>query len=489
MRLSIGRWLLAGWLLGTFLTLIWLLVLPYTSLEPTVAQEQDLVEDGLPTGERETVPLNQSSSAPGEETNVPPEPISRRPDRIHGVYLNGWCAGSPEKVQRLLKAVEAGYLNTVVIEIKDDTGLISYPSRVPLALALGAAGDKIADPQALLTTLHERGVYVIARLCVFKDSILAGKRPETSIYGPNGQPWRDAKGLRWVDPYDRQAWTYNVDIAVEAAQLGFDEIQFDYVRFPDTPHLNTLRYPDRDSRTRVEVIRDFLAYARERLAPLGVRVSADVFGLVTSSEEDLGIGQRLEELAEVVDYLSPMIYPSHYYRGEYGLADPEGAPYTTVYYAALDGVLRLKTAGYEAKKLVPWLQDFSLRKKYGPQEILYQIKALQDVGVEDWYLWNAGSQYTWQALADLKNGKLATLPPERPAKYVARKGDRKPATPPRYQGIPVGEQPGEKPVATEEEAPVTPLPLPGEVPLPEEETSSAAADHPSPVKEEGVINQ
>lgn len=452
MRLSVRRWLMMGWLFGTTLMLTASLVLPAISTETSVSPRP---VSGEEITAAEDVP---ETPAPAEEEKPAPTPATRRPQHIHGIYLSGFAAGSSKIMPRILTDLTGSYINTVVIEIKDDTGLISYISGVPQAIKLGASSQKIADPRALVQALHDKGVYVVARLCVFKDSLLPKYYPETSVIGPGGSPWRDAQGWRWVDPYDRGAWEYNIALAQEAAEIGFDEIQFDYVRFPDTPSSGSLRYSDRNGRTKAQTIADFLAEAKSRLASRGVFVSADVFGLVTANTADLGIGQHLEDLAGAVDFISPMIYPSHYYRGEYGLDNPDAAPYTTVYYGTLDGVIRLANAGYSANKLVPWIQDFSIKKKYGPTDILYQIKALQDAGVQDFYLWNAAAVYTWSALAGLQDGKPINLPPEKPVVYVAKKGEPKRYTKPHYTPAPA---PTSQPAAP---APAAPPPATTEQP-------------------------
>jgi len=193
-----------------------------------------------------------------------------------------------------------------------------------------------------------------------------------------------------VDPHNREVWRYVVDVAKEAAAKGFREIQFDYVRFTSDGNLADCIYPYADGRKKYEVIRDFLLFARAELKPLGVVVSADVFGLVCSAQDDLGIGQVIEEIGKAVDIICPMTYPSHYYRGTYGLADPDAAPYETVARSLRDALTRL--AGMEVR-LRPWLQDFSLRHRYGRAELAAQIKAVYDAGLNEWLFWNPGNVY------------------------------------------------------------------------------------------------
>lgn len=385
--------------------------------------------------------MEEPPSAPPATTVPPHSPRTpARPDAVRGIYLTGWVAGSSSRLHPLLDLVTQTELNTVVIEIKDEMGRLSYRSSVPLANQIGASQAKIADIKGLLADLKRRGIYVIARQVVFKDLTLATARPSWATQTTPGRLWRDSQGLAWTDPYNHQVWEYNIAIAKEAARLGFDEIQFDYVRFPDAPQAHALFYPAKSggpsqaaassSRRgnddnsgdgdrgvvkapnisspptgtrstfpdRTSAVRAFLAEAHAALHPLGVAVSADVFGLVTSAQDDLGIGQRLEELAPVVDYLSPMVYPSHYALGTYGLSNPDAAPYQTVYNSLSHAIRRLKAIGLSRERLVPWLQDFSLRAKYGPNEVRAQIKAAYDLGVREWFLWNPANVYTRSAL-------------------------------------------------------------------------------------------
>lgn len=346
-----------------------------------------------------------STARPPAEAGLPPHsPRSpARPGAVRGIYLTGWVAGSPSRLRPLLDLIEQTELNTVVIEIKDEMGRLSFRSSVPLAGQVGASQAKIRDIKSLLAELKRRGIYTIARQVVFKDLALASVRSSWATQAAPGRVWRDSQSLAWTDPYNRQVWDYNIAIAKEAAGLGFDEIQFDYVRFPDTPQAHALFYPAKSNagRTwpnRASAIRAFLADAHASLHPLGVAVSADVFGLVTSAQDDLGIGQRLEDVAPVVDYVSPMVYPSHYALGSYGLKNPDVAPYETVHTSLSIATRRLKAIGLSNERLVPWLQDFSLRAHYGAAEVRAQIKAANDLGIREWLLWNPANVYTRAAL-------------------------------------------------------------------------------------------
>jgi hypothetical protein len=313
------------------------------------------------------------------------------PAVVKGVYTTGWVAGTPSLFKRLLQFIEATEVNSLVIDIKDDTGTLSYQSSVPLVDVLGTWERKIPDVRHLLQTLQQRQIYPIARLVLFKDPYLAEKRPELALKQKNGEIWRDYRGLAWVDPHNREVWDYNIQIAKEAVKMGFPEIQFDYVRFASDGDLKNCVYPYADGRAKEDVIRDFLLYAQEELEPLGAVVSADVFGLACSALDDLFIGQQLEKIAEAVPIISPMVYPSHYAKGSYGLANPDLMPYETVLRSLQDASERL--ADYPVK-LRPWLQDFSLGSSYGPAQIEAQIQAVYDAGVEEWIFWNPSSRYS-----------------------------------------------------------------------------------------------
>jgi hypothetical protein len=331
--------------------------------------------------------------------------VCNPPVNVRGIYLTGWKAGQEKEFEKLLELADNTEINAMVIDVKDNTGRMTYRSTLPMVEEIGANSERIQDIDALIKTLKQHDIYAIARVVVFEDPILAKNRPEWSIKTKSGNLWTTGKGLGWVDPYNRDVWDYILDVAEEAARKGFNEIQFDYVRFPSDGNLKNIVYPSDDGKSRVETISGFLAYANKRLKPFGVYTSADVFGLVTTAVDDMLIGQTLEELARHVDYISPMVYPSHYYSGSYGLAHPNAAPYETVHRGLSDAVERLeKMEGFKAE-IRPWLQDFSMGlPSYGDREVRAQINATYDVGLSQWILWNPANNYTVKAL-ELKNSK------------------------------------------------------------------------------------
>ena len=317
---------------------------------------------------------------------------------VRAAYISGYSAGSA-RWDQMLALVDKSELNALVIDVKED-GMISYDTDIPLAVKVAASHDLVPGIDEKLDELKKRKVFAIARITCFRDKIVPKKRPDLAIQRPDGSPWRDRAGHLWLDPYNKENWDYNVDLAVDAAKRGFGEIQWDYVRFPSEgrsrPHVFPAKKKD-DLRSEARVIANFLKYAREKLRPYNVVISADVFGLTTSAspDYDLGIGQKLALMTPHLDYICPMVYPSHYARGEYGIPHPNASPYRTVFRALKDGQQRVKGTNC---KIRPWLQDFSLGVRYGERQVRDQIRAARDNGIHEYLLWNASNRYTSAAL-------------------------------------------------------------------------------------------
>ncbi|MEX1258303.1 MAG: putative glycoside hydrolase [Gemmatimonadota bacterium] len=323
-------------------------------------------------------------------------PLHRR-----GIHVNAWAAGSARRSQELIELARRTELNTLVIDVKDATGYVSYPTSVALAREIGADRDvRVRDVRDLLTRMAEAGLWPVARIVVFKDPLLARARPDHAVQGPEGGAWVDGKGDLWVNPWDVRTWDYHVAIAREAVALGFREIQWDYIRFPDRPaeEMASTVYPGANGRARSAAVRGFLLHAREGLEDLGVPVTADVFGVTTTSTRDVGIGQVWESFIDVVDAALPMVYPSHYWEGSFGFQNPNAYPYEIVRRALTDALRRTEPIE-GAGKIVPWLQAFTLgAPPYGPERVRAQIQAVYDVGLHEWMLWNPASVYAEAAL-------------------------------------------------------------------------------------------
>jgi hypothetical protein len=287
-----------------------------------------------------------------------------------------------------LKLVGEG-MNTLQLDVKDENGEIGFlPSAVPLARQIGAARPYY-KPRQVAKMVHAKGVYLIGRVVVFEDPVLSNARPDLAIHRPDGSVWRNHAGLGWTNPYNKKVWDYNVSIGEAAARAGFDEIQFDYVRFPTDGNLDEIVYPGKTATPPGWVIAEFAHYAATRLKPLGVRVSADVFGL--SATRNMGIGQIPRRIAKHVDSLYPMVYPSHYGPGEYGLEDPNAAPGETVEWSLSHFRREMKQS---QANLIPWLQDFSYGRTYHLADVKAQIEAARLMGARGYLLWNPLGVYT-----------------------------------------------------------------------------------------------
>src|SRR2546421_2885562 len=345
---------------------------------------------------------DQAHVAPGpielgyvqEETLVIPQTSA-----IKGLYVNAWAFGSP-KLWQLVRLADETEINAFVVDVKDDTGCLLYPSAVPTAQQIGANQCvRAKDARARLDTLHAHGIYPIARIVVAKDPLLAERKPQWSVKDRDtGGVWRDRINIAWVDAYNDSVWIYAAQLAQEAARMGFAEVQFDYVRFPDEPRerMATAIFPaHRSGETQREAVRRHIGLLRDRLKPLAVPVTFDIFGLTASATGDLGIGQVWEDFASVADVVLPMVYPSHYYRGAFGFAWPNGQPYRVVRSALNDALQRSRPLPGSAE-IRPFLQAFTLGRRlprYTPFEIREQIRAVEDLGITSWVLWNPRSVY------------------------------------------------------------------------------------------------
>ncbi|WP_394583298.1 putative glycoside hydrolase [Cytobacillus firmus] len=375
------------------------------TVNPSEAKEQENLEAGQ-NPQREHVSLVKTL----------PEKVSRfqfdsgfhfqYPDAVRGIYVTGHSAGG-EKFNKLVKMMDETDLNAMVIDIKDDWGNLTYiPEEKSHYTDIGK--PYIKDPKKVLKTMEEKQIYPIARVVVFKDSVLANKKPEWS-YKEGNTVWKNGRGESFVNPFLKEVWDYNIGIAIEAAKMGFQEIQFDYVRFPEgfEHRDSSLKYSMgeyeglkiENVQKRVSAVTDFVEYARKQLEPYGVKVSVDIFGYTATLPEAPGIGQNFSKISEHVDVISSMIYPSHW-TSYFGIAKPDLEPYKLVSeYAKLE---KRKLGELDSPPVSrPWLQDFTASylgagnyKEYGRAEVEAQIKALKEQGINEFLLWNAGNSYT-----------------------------------------------------------------------------------------------
>ncbi|ANU24805.1 GTP-binding protein [Planococcus donghaensis] len=330
------------------------------------------------------------------------------PDAVRGIFVTAHSAGG-ERFDSLINLIETTDLNAMVIDIKEDLGHLTYIPDEDSSLAKLEIGQRlIKDPREMLEKLEGKEIYPIARVVVFKDTVLAESRHDLTFMDGD-QVWKNNRGESFVNPFLKEVWDYNVQIAIEAAKLGFKEIQFDYVRFPEgfEHRAEDLSYSfgeyensQADSvQRRVEAVTDFVAYAKEQLEPYGVEVSVDIFGYAATLPEAPGIGQNFSKISENVDVISSMIYPSHW-TSYFGIAKPDLEPYQLVSeYAKVEN----KVLGALKNPPVsrPWLQDFTASylgagnyKRYGKAEVEAQIKALNEQGIKEFLLWNAGNSYS-----------------------------------------------------------------------------------------------
>ena len=404
-----------------------------------------------------------AESADSRDKEIAPEERVK----VKGIYVTGAMAGT-SGMDDLIALVDRTELNAMVIDVKNDDGRVVYEMDTPMVSETGSAQKLVSDMPELIRTCKEHGIYLIARIVAFKDPFLAEKRTDLALHDEAGRLFRDSSGLAWVNPYKKEVWEYLLEIAEEAAAIGFDEIQFDYIRFSTDSGMKHVDFgPEAEGKDKEAVITEFTKYASERLHELGVPVSADVYGIVIDSELDASlVGQNYFEMSKYLDYISPMVYPSHYGPGNLGLAVPDAQPYETIYRSMSasrevlsgirteeeretvsgNGVPEKETSisGNDASKndtsvsgndasdpgafvsgneaagadreehpdpkalepaeeiraqVRPWLQDFTAtwvdgHITYGPEEIRAQIRAVYDVGYDEWILWNAANRYT-----------------------------------------------------------------------------------------------
>ena len=366
--------------------------------------------------EEETLPKTAETVTSADPSSESQESIeiesAAEPVRVKGIYLGASPCGMDDFMDRVIKRIDETELNAVVIDVKDDFGRITYDMQsVPLVNEIGAVDVKIGDINALIKKLHEHDIYCIARVVAFRDPYIAEQRPDLALHLPDGSLFRDNKGDAWVNPYKKEVWDYLVDIGKAAGEVGFDEIQFDYIRFCTERGINDVVYDENDTlgRGKTDIITEAVGYMSEKLNEAGLFVSCDVFGTIIGSEIDAeSVGQNYSDMVEELDYICPMIYPSHYASGNFGLEHPDKEPYSTI----LGALTRSKTElSWSRKKdrpqaiVRPWLQAFTASylgsgnyMEYDEEAIRAQIQAVYDAGYDEWLLWNASADYFYDGL-------------------------------------------------------------------------------------------
>ena len=315
---------------------------------------------------------------------------------IRGLYVNRFAAQSTRRMHWLIGVADSTEINGFVIDMKDEFGLNFKSANAEFRKNEGAGHGMVRDVRTLLDTLHAHNIFAIARIVTFKDPTTAQANPSWTIRRPDGAIWQDKKGFSWVDPYNHALWDYNIGIAEELVHLGFDEIQFDYIRFPEPyKSLPTQTFPGEHSTPKPQVLADFLKNACDRIHKFDARCSADIFGLVTTVGGALEVGQQWEKISPVIDVVLPMVYPSHYPPGSFNLPHPNAEPYKVIVAAISKAHERDQKLGIKTPEHVrPWLQAFTLgAPAYGPSEIKEQKRAAYDAGYDGWVLWHPGSKY------------------------------------------------------------------------------------------------
>jgi hypothetical protein len=362
------------------------------------------------TGQNMKKPAASATVTP-EPTALPVQPAveamgTEIPVAAKGIYVTSAAAGS-KKLDSLVTIADTTEINALVIDIKDDHGRITYEMDSALAKEIGATTKTIKDMEAFIRKLKERNIYLIARIVAFKDPYLAKNRKDLAIKNKDGSIYRDNNGEGWINPYNRKVWEYLIEVASEAAAVGFDEIQFDYIRFSTGNGIADADFgKEARDKSKEEIIIEFTKYAYESLKPLGVYVSADVYGTIISSSTDAGlVGQNYAEMAKYLDYICPMIYPSHFGEGNYGIKYPDLEPNNIIRKVLTASREKLEALPEDQHRAVvrPWLQDFTATwisnyMEYGGDELREQVNGVYAAGYQEWLLWNAACDYSVEGL-------------------------------------------------------------------------------------------
>ncbi len=377
-------------------------VVVYYSLPMVYSNDISYNVNQVQTKEKNKKLENQEENIIKDENQIAIIPAThiKTPTEVRALYMSGWVAGSKDFRDSLIKIADETEINAVVIDIKDSTGRMSFHIDDPEIEKIGSAENRIKDIRALTTLLHSKNIYIIGRISVFQDPYLTKVKPEWAIKRlSDGGVWKDRKGLSFLDPTNKNVHDYVLSIARNSYLLGFDEINLDYIRYPSDGNMKDINYNLKEGKTRADNIESFFKYfSTEIKKDVNIPISADLFGLTTEAKDDMGIGQVWEKALPYFDYLSPMVYPSHYPPGHAGYKNPALYPYEVINRALISAVSRTKTANEDILKIRPWLQDFDLGATYTKEMMKAQMKATYDNGLNSWMLWDPSNKYTPSAL-------------------------------------------------------------------------------------------
>ena len=342
------------------------------------------------------------------------------PEHVRAIYMTSWVAGTPRIRQKLVNLIEKTEVNAVVIDIKDFSGKIAFTIDDPVVSQFKPFERRITDIKEFIGTLHDKGIYVIGRVTVFQDPNLANMRPDLAVQkNTDKEIWEDYKGLSFTDPSAREVWDYHIAIANGSYDLGFDEINFDYIRFPSDGNMRDIYFPKSNEyitthpyTARADIMESFFSYLDGHIEDDEPVISADLFGMTTTNYDDLNIGQVLERALPHFDYIAPMVYPSHYPKTFIGIGNPAEHPYEVIKYSLDRAYMRAIAASTSPEKIRPWLQDFDLGAEYTAELVRAQIDATYDAGLSSWMLWDPANIYTKSALKPFYIEEISTTTPQ-----------------------------------------------------------------------------
>lgn len=350
---------------------------------------------------KNTDPIKYSASIVDSQATPEPEKPThlQTPDYVRGIYMTSWVASTRDWRTSLVKMIEETEINSIVIDVKDYTGKIAFEVSDPEIKKYNSDEKRIDDIKDFIKSLHEKNIYAIARIAVFQDPYMVKMRPDLAIKTKTGEVWKDRKGLTWIDPCAKEYWDYIIRVSKETEKVGFDELNFDYIRFASDGNMQNINYTFCDpSISKADALENFFKYLSENLKELGIPISADLFGMVTTNTDDLNIGQVLEKASPYFNYICPMVYPSHYPPTYNGFKNPADHPYEVIKLAMDTASQRLINASSTPNQLRPWLQDFDLGAVYDASMVRKEKQAVYDAGLNSWLMWDPSNKYTRDAL-------------------------------------------------------------------------------------------